>query len=197
VNSFDIIKWFVSENNLKACEFYLYAHKTQKNWRQINDSLEKKIQNINTGIKFDTYNAINISGEKILHSEDLNDYTSNTNPLISFASKFRKEDVVFHMPMMNLHICDMLNKDKLISVLNSIIKRRFWLLKTDRYYHIYSNGILNNDNWIKWNLKFLMTDCLVSPRYIGHSLERGFNLLRQNATSVIKMKIPTVIYDSG
>jgi len=173
-----------------------YTHKAQKNWRQMNNSCNKKMENIDTGIKYDTYNLINISGEKILHLENLNDYTTNTNPLIAFASKFHKEDTVFHITMMNLHICNTIKQDKLISVLHSIIRKRFWLLKTDRYYHIYSNKILNNDDWIKWNLTFLMTDCLVSPRYIGHSLERKFNILRQNATSFIKMKIPTVIYDS-
>jgi len=196
VNSFDIIKWLVTENELETCEFFLYTHKAQKNWRQINNTFNKKIENIDTGVKFDTYDLTNISGGRLLDLENLNDYTASTNPLVSFASKFRKEDDIFHIPMMNLHICDKIERNKLTCVLDSIIGKRFWLLETDRYYHIYSNNILNNEEWIKWNMKFLMTDCLVSARYIGHSIERGFNLLRQNATCVMKIKIPTVVYDS-
>jgi len=197
VNSFDIVKWLISNNNLEDCMFHLYAHKARKNWRQINDTLSKKISNLDTGIEFDKYNLINVSGKRVLNLNNLNDYITNINPLISFVSKFSKNDTIFHIPMMNLHTCKEISQDKLISTLNSIIRKRFWLLKTDRYYHIYSNDILNNDDWIKWNLRFLMTDFLVSPRYIGHSLDRKFNLLRQNTTTIIKMKIPSVIYDSN
>jgi (p)ppGpp synthase/HD superfamily hydrolase len=38
-----------------------------------------------------------------------------------------------------------------------------------------------------------MIDSIISPRYIAHSLERGFNLLRMNFAREIKTKEPAVI----
>jgi len=196
LNSFDIVKKIISKNNLEKCFFFLYSHKAEKNWRQLNKSLNKKIVNIDSGIQFDVYNLNSISGEKLLNLNNLNEFAKKDKPLVSFVSKFVKNNLPFHISMMNLHLSNKLSQKDLIKTLHVMIQHRFWLLKTDRFYHVYSDKILSQNDWLKWNLKFLMTDCLVSPRYIGHSLERNFNLLRQNATSFIKTIIPKVIYDS-
>jgi len=197
MNSFDVIKTIISNNNLEKCLFSIYPHDAVKNWRQINSTIDEKINNINSGIQFDIYNLNNISGKTILNLHDLNGFVRSECPLISFASKFIKNEKSLHISMMNLHLGNNFTFDKLINSLHFMIKDKFWLLKTDRFYHVYSDNLLNQNEWFKWNLQFLMTDCLVSPRYIGHSLERNFNLLRQNATSYIKTKIPTVVYNSN
>jgi hypothetical protein len=197
MNSFDVIKTIISNNNLEKSLFFLYSHDAVKNWRQINSTMDKKIENINTGIQFDTYNLNSVSGETLLNLHNLDGFVKSHCPLVSFASNFFNNERSLHIAMMNLHLSNKFTFNNLINSLHSMTQNKFWLLKTDRFYHIYSDSLLNHNDWLKWNLKFLMTDCLVSPRYIGHSLERNFNLLRQNATSYIKTKIPTVIYNSN
>lgn len=196
MNSIDVVKEIIKRNDLYEGEFYLLAHKAQVNWRQINNTMFKKIDNTKSGIKFDEYNLIHISGHELLECKDIGHFSSTNNPLVSLTSAFKIQNDMKHIPMMNLHLNEPIEEEKLYNVLSSIIENEFWLIRTDRFYHLYSNYIMSIDDWKEWNLKFLMLDCLVSPRYIGHSLQRNFNLLRQNATDSIKTIIPYVVYHS-
>jgi len=196
----DVVHKIITDNRLEKCTFYLISHKTSKNWRQVNDSYEKKVANLTDGLVFDKYNLFQIVGSKLVNMDinGLIKYGSPEKPLISLSSLFTYNDIKMHIPIMNLHLDEDNNGlQSILKPIECITSEKYWILKTDRYFHIYINNIIGYDRWFDWNLKFLMSSCLVSPRYIAQSLKRGYNLLRLNATSQIKIKIPEVIYTNG
>ena len=193
----DVVKKIINDNGLEKCTFYLIPHKATINWRQVNDSYDKKVANLSEGLVFDKYVFFDILGSKLLdtHIDDLIKYTSPEKQLISLSSLFTYNDVKMHIPFMNLHLEDgVCYLQNIIKPIECITSEKYWILKTDRFFHIYTNNIIGCDMWLDWNLKFLMSSCLVSPRYIAQSIERGYNLLRLNATCQIKTKIPEVVY---
>lgn len=191
MNSIGVIYEIIKKLNLYDFEFNLVSHKPRLNWRQEFPSFYDKIENVKSGIQFDQDKMRTIKGKDFVDSKFFKQYTSTKEPLLSVASLIKSLDgKEFHLPMMNLHFDYPLSLDKLNLTLERIIDSNYVLLKTDRFYHIYGDRLMSAEEWELWNLKFLMIDCLVSPRYIGHSLERGYNLLRINSTSEIKTTIP-------
>jgi hypothetical protein len=194
MNSIEVIYEVVQKLNLYQYEFNLVSHKAKLNWRQEFPSFYDKIHNIKSGIQFDKDKLIPINGKEFANSKFIEQYTNTQEPLLSVASIVKtQEGKEFHIPMMNLHFDYPLALDKLKLILNKIIGDNYVLLKTDRYYHVYGNELLTAEEWKLWNLKFLMVDSIVSPRYIGHSLERGYNLLRINSTNRIKTTTPFIV----
>jgi len=199
VYSLDVLKEIIESHDLYKFKFHFCCHEATLNWRQLNTSIIAKMKDIVTGIKFDSYKPIQILGTELLNLDyaDLDKFTIPEKPLLSISSLiYSDSDHVCHIPMMNLHTDSTICVNDLRHILNILINSDFWLIKTDRFYHVYSDLLMNKRDWLLWNLKFLMADCLVSPRYIGHSLERGFNLLRLNSTTEIKTLRPYLILQS-
>lgn len=186
MTSIDIILNIIKNNKLEEFTFYLIAHKTEINWRQENNSFEKKIRNISSGIKFYQKELIKIIGKDI-SLEMINNFSTKEKPIISLVSKILSpNNQIYHLSLMNLHIDYPITVKDLKKAISSIYTHEFKLLATDKYYHLYGDTIFSEKEWKYFNLNFLMTDILVSPRYIGHSLERGFNTLRLNVDKRIK-----------
>jgi hypothetical protein len=196
VNSVEVIYEIIKKLNLYEYEFNLVSHKPRLNWRQEFQSFYHKLENVISGIHFDKDKLNSIKGIEFVDSKFIQQHTTPQEPLLSVSSLVKsKEGKEFHLPMMNLHFDYPLSIDKLKQTLNKIIGNNYVLLKTDRFYHIYGNKLLTAKEWKLWNLKFLMVDSMVSPRYIGHSLERGYNLLRINSTNRIKKTTPFIVSD--
>jgi hypothetical protein len=68
-----------------------------------------------------------------------------------------------------------------------------YLLRSGRYFHYYGVALLTPQEWLRFLASFLMPCTLVSPRYIGHSLHRGFCTLRLNAVPPLKPEIPQLV----
>lgn len=195
MEALDLLKAIINEKKLREFDFRLVRHKCSKNWRQINNNTYLKIKNIEAGLKFDNYDVIMLTGKQILKLDQnkITQFTTSSRPLISIASLISQGNLFYHLPLMNIHLDENLDVEILLKVIKNISKR-FWLLKTDRYYHVYSDSIMDEDEWTKWNLLFLMSSFLVSPRYIAQSLERGYNLLRLNSVEHLKKVTPYCIY---
>ncbi len=197
MTSVEVIYKMIQNQNLFEYEFYLVSHRVRLNWRQEHPSFYDKINNVTSGIHFDKDKLIPIKGKEFADSKFIHQHTSTHKPLLSVASVVKSQNGRFHhLPMMNLHYDYPLSFDQLQVVLNKIIGVNYILLKTDRYYHIYGKMLITQEEWKLWNLKFLMVDSIVSPRYIGHSLERGYNLLRINSTNRIKTTTPFIVSDN-
>lgn len=197
MNSVEVIYEVVQKLNLYQYEFNLVSHKARLNWRQEFPSFYDKIDNVNSGIQFDKDKLIALKGKEFADSKFIEEHTSTQEPLLSVASIVKSQDgKELHIPMMNLHFDYPLSFDQLKLILNKIVGDNYALVKTDRFYHVYGNELLTAEEWKLWNLKFLMIDSIVSPRYIGHSLERGYNLLRINSTNKIKTTTPFVVSDN-
>lgn len=191
MNSIEVIYEVIKKLNLYDFRFNLVSHKARLNWRQDFPTFYDKIENVKTGIQFDKDKIMSLEGKDFADSNFVANYISDEEPLLSIASLIQsKNGEEFHLPMMNLHIDYPLSINTLHITLERMIGKSFVLLKTDRFYHVYSDYLMTFEEWKLWNLRFLMIDCLVSPRYIGHSLERGYNLLRINSAKIIKTTIP-------
>ncbi|WP_418360516.1 HD domain-containing protein [Sphingobacterium detergens] len=193
-----VVYEIIEKLDLHEFDFFIVKHKARLNWRQEFPSFYEKIENLESGIQFDKDDLLPVKGECFKDINIIEDLCGDQESLLSISSLVKsKEGRKFHLPMMNLHIDYPLPLENLNVALKKIIDNQYTLLKTDRYYHVYSNFLMEREEWRDWNLKFLMTDSLVSPRYIGHSLKRGYNLLRINSTETIKKNIPfSILGDS-
>ncbi len=68
-----------------------------------------------------------------------------------------------------------------------------YLLSSGRHFHYYGMQLLDSEAWIAFLAQFLMPCVLVSPRYIGHSMHRGFCALRLNAVPPHKPIVPVLV----
>lgn len=196
--SLDVINKLIVLQELYEHEFYIVNHSAEMNWRQLNSDVFSKIANIKSGIKFNNHKLISIKGNDLIQTEILNELTSPGKPVLSLASKVKTTDgEIYHLPMMNIHLNIPLELTTLNEALHTLISGEYYLMCTDRYFHVYGSGLMPEEEWKKWNLKFLMVDFLVSPRYVGHSLERGFNLLRINSTEFLKTTTPHLVMKTG
>ena len=200
MTSLTVIKTLIIELGLEEFEFQLICHPAMINWRQFHSVAHQKLSNIDTAIQFDKPQLQTIRGRE-LFTFDLNSITGPETPLVSLSSLIRDQHGrFFHLPMMNLHLDQLTTVNELRKALDKLSLKDYYLVSTDRYFHVYGSWLMTQEEWRIWNLQYLMTDALVSPRYIGHSLERGFNLLRLNATHTIKTKVPKLLdttdYDS-
>lgn len=199
MQSLDVLKKIISNLELYEGEFLMVRHRSSKNWRQVNDSNLLKINNLEQGLIFEDYDTIVIKGKEILdlNNKKIADLTIHASPLISIASIVKLDDMIFHIPFMNLHLDEQIELSVLVEIINRFTNKKFWIMKTDRYFHIYVNDLLNSVEWLEWNLRYLMSSFLVSPRYIAQSLQRNYNLLRLNATDKYKVIVPYCIYEKG
>lgn len=196
-SSLDVLKCIIEHHRLQHHFFTLVRHKAKINWRQQYTTVKSRLEHLNSGLIFERPKVVSISGESFLDMDykKLNTYRNDPNDVISIGSRVRNSDggQTVHLALMNLHLDEPLSLEAIISAISSICRRKSWLLKTDRYFHVYGDFILDEEEWFRWNLEYLMTTTLVSPRYIGNSLERGYNTLRLNAVAEIKTLIPTVV----
>jgi len=198
MKALDVIEEIITDQNLENCIFELILHSAEINWRQKYPDFQQKITNVSSGILFDKHDPIRIAGKDILNHSIIERFSTSQRPLLSISSRFTDSyGRVRHIPMMNLHLDFPISLIEIEEVISRISPEKHYLLTTDRYYHVYGTKILDNQaEWQEWNLKFLMIDTIVSPRYIGHSLERGFNLLRINSTDIVKKLTPKLVTGS-
>lgn len=195
LKSKDVIALLISQLNIHDFKFKLIRHDAVINWRQKNNDFYSKLRNIPSAVIFEKCEKISLLGHELINC-NIDKLTTPHNPLISLASLIKSPNgKYFHIPMMNLHLDYPIELNKLKKALNELIDCQYYLLKTDRFYHVYGKTLMNGSQWEMWNLKFLMLDAIVSPRYIGYSLKFKYNPLRINATSYIKTKVPSLVID--
>lgn len=190
MDSISVIKSIIKYLNIDDFVFQIVRHHADINWRQQNPDIYSKLLHIDTGIYSPDHVLEPVTGRTLLdwRAEELG---TPEMPLVSLAFRVIAPDGgVFHIPMMNLHVDEPVGLATLRQALAELVKGPFFLMRTDRYYHVYAERLLTETQWRAWNLNFLMIDAIVSPRYIGHGLRRGFNLLRLNAAPTMKTRIP-------
>lgn len=103
-----------------------------------------------------------------------------------------------HLPMMNFHPVDDISTDDIVDFIKIVVPDKDGVvLHSGRYFHYYGCYLLTEDEWIKFNAKFLMPCVFVSPRYVGHVLRDGYSSLRFTNDDKYKPTIPTVIHHIG
>lgn len=101
---------------------------------------------------------------------------------------------VGHLALMNLHPVGFTNAHEVREAVKLVVDGRSgYLLDSGRYFHYYGRQLLTAQDWLRFLSQFLMPCVLVSPRYIGHSLYRGFCALRLNAVPPFKPTAPLLV----
>lgn len=194
--SLEVVQRIIAAHDLHRHKFSLIAHQAVTNWNQKYPSLADKIAHLPEGLLVNDLRKTIVSGAEIANLEtvDLNRFVDSGNELISLASSVITPDgAELHLALMNLHFDEFATRKELAqAVLYMTENRPAWLVKTDRYYHVYGNFLLDPHGWRKWNEQYLLSNGMAGSRYIGYSLRRGYNLLRLNEASRIKTYTPTV-----
>lgn len=99
-----------------------------------------------------------------------------------------------HLALMNLHPVGFHDQEELRRALDDVVGGRAgYLLASGRHLHYYGRWLLSTADWRRFLAQFLMPCVLVSPRYVGHSLYRGFCSLRLNAVPPFKPTVPSLL----
>ena len=121
---------------------------------------------------------------------------SNAGRAVSVTSRVHDAGGAFvgHLALMNLHPVGFTGTDELCGALRRVCPAHDgFLLFSGRFFHYYGFGLLDQGAWTRFLAQFLMPCALVSPRYIGHSLYRGFCSLRLNQVPPHKATAPYVV----
>jgi hypothetical protein len=101
---------------------------------------------------------------------------------------------VGHLALMNLHPVGFADVHELNEAVRLVVDGNSgYLLNSGRYFHYYGRQLFTVLDWPRFLSQFLMPCVLVSPRYIGHSLYRGFCTLRLNAAPPFKPITPLLV----
>lgn len=174
----------------------LIEHRVGKNWRQLHptpraqvDALPQAL--IHTG-PFDGWRTRVRELEGVLRAR-----ADTPVPVATSISSRVWNDVgdhVGHLALMNLHPVGFNDKYEVRSAVRQVVSGRpGYLLCSGRYFHYYGRRLLGIADWPRFLAQFLMPCVLVSPRYIGHSLYRGFCTLRLNAVPPFKPAVPALV----
>ena len=95
---------------------------------------------------------------------------------------------------MNLHPAEDLRLDDVCEIVRQVTNgMKGYLLETGRFYHFYGRAVLARRDWEKLLSQFLMPTIVVSQRYIGHSLYRGYTTVRLSTDETFKRVMPRVV----
>jgi hypothetical protein len=101
---------------------------------------------------------------------------------------------VGHLALMNLHPVGFYDLSEIRAAVRLVDDGSAgYILDSGRYFHYYGRRFLDLPASLKFLSQFLMPCVLVSPRYIGHSLYRGFCTLRLNAAPPFKPVVPVLV----
>ncbi|MBU1098553.1 MAG: hypothetical protein KKB34_18900 [Bacteroidetes bacterium] len=192
-NCIDIIRLLIDFHNLNSGKFTLIEHSVGINWRVANRSTISKITNIEEGlIQHKPIQEIIISGKDIINASfNPSSILLVKENVISLSSKIKLKRKTHHLAIMNLHPDDDINYTMMLKMLRVVTNYMpGYLLKSGRYYHFYGNDLLNMKQWHKFMAQFLMPTLIVSPRYIGHCIYRGYAALRLTTNNDFKPHCP-------
>jgi len=197
MNCLDVLRQLILNLNLEKCIFTLIEHEVGVNWRVRYRTIEQKVQHIDEAlIQHSPLNSWQITGYSILSENfepELLINPSAKNRVISITSRVICKKKQWHLALMNLHPEDGLTYDEMKMIVKKVTQgMQGYILKSGRYYHFYGITLLSEQEWLRFLSNFLMPTIIVSPRYIGHSLYRGYTCLRLTVDSEYKPMLPTV-----
>lgn len=180
-------------DDIKAIQAMRFiVHPAAMNWRQRNSTSVAQMEEMKTGLCQTKRPMIEIPRHDIVqrYQETLRqilDYFNLAIPniVISLCSHVVTDSsITTHLPMMNYHPedCSERSEEGLLRISNLLTLIAKWeisIFQTDRYWHSYGQGLMDEREWNHWLGLHANAVSLVSPRYIGQSLRDGYTPLRQ------------------
>jgi hypothetical protein len=181
----------------RGCHIELIKHNVGLNWRQRYATPRSRV----LALKESLVHEGPFEGQLVeagvlgaLLAELKSTGTSGTALSVTSRIWSRERRFVGHLALMNLHPEGFGSFTELADAVREVSGGHAgYLLYSGRFFHYYGRQLLAEDEWPRFMGEFLMPCNLVSPRYIGHSLNRGFCALRLNAVSPQKPVAPRLI----
>jgi hypothetical protein len=193
LNCVDVVRALIVGNRLYSCSFRLIEHAVGINWRVENISHRSRIANIKEGlVQHRPIQEVCVSAKDILSdgfvpSLLLKDHAN----VMSISSRVKGCGRTFHLAMMNLHPEVGVGYYDVLRIVRAVTEDKpGFILRSGRYYHYYGSTLLTPKQWHEFMAQFLMPTIIVSPRYIGHCLYRGYAALRITTNSEYKPHCP-------
>lgn len=196
MNCIDVLKSIIKELHIESACFTLFEHFVATNWRVRYPSVSQKLNYLKEGlVHHSPYREWKLLGEEIL-SDAFNPskLVSRKGHVVSVSSKIIcNNGRVKHLAMMNLHPENGLSYDDIVMIVEAVTDGMpGYLLESGRYYHFYGVTLLEECEWACFIAQFLMPTLIVSPRYIGHCMHRGYVALRLSTQKDYKPLLPKV-----
>ncbi|MEM8729548.1 MAG: hypothetical protein AAGF79_06470 [Pseudomonadota bacterium] len=138
------------------------------------------------------HQEIRLTGQEII--DGAVEALPRSNYALSLTSKVCMGTATYHLPLMNIHPeVDTCPQDLLRTILDILPDQRGVLVATGRNHHFIGTRLLTTEAWPAFLSSFLMPIILVSPRYIGHALNRGAATLRLFPCPPMKPEWPVVV----
>jgi hypothetical protein len=175
----------------------LIEHRVSSNWRQRYTQPRERALAIRESLIHESPYAarvIDVNDSEQLRAE----MTSCDKPDVALSVTSRvlntSGKLVGHMALMNLHPEGFETIDELRHAVHEVTGHSSgYLIHSGRYFHYYGRRLLTETEWQTFIGEFLMPCTMVSPRYIGHSLARGYCSLRLTAAPPVKPATPTLV----
>ena len=200
MNALEVLQRIIERHDLQDETFTLVSHRTGIGWRQRHRTAEDRIRHLTTGVQDERPRGDRVQGRALLRlgMRDLDGYRSEPDHVVSISSRLGGAHGRGHLALMDVHLDEFVPSDRLIGAIRALCEdRAAWLLRTDRHYHVYGDFLLDQAEWMRWNVRFQMSLALADARYVGHSLLWGCNLLRLNAGSLHQIRVPTTQPDAA
>jgi hypothetical protein len=186
----------IEELSLEEAHLSFIQHPVGLNWRQLHTTTTEKARHLSEGLRqSQPTHMFEMTGrEYIERSENLNSLVDEAGEVISCTSKILVHGSAYHLAIMNLHPDNDLDFVSLVRVVNAVTANMpGYVLFSGRYYHFYGLRLLEELEWYQFLACWLMPTLVVSPRYIGHSLYRGYAALRLSKSMPHKSTLPYVL----
>lgn len=197
----DVLKKVILSFHLEKATFKLFDHTVGQNWREKYGTNSQKLHHLNEGlIQHTPFAEWLVAGEQIIDNLfDPKSYVISEGHVISMSSKIKiASGETRHLAIMNLHPEGHISYDKLVKMIEIVTENMpGYLLESGRYYHFYGHMLLDEEQWLRFMAQFLMPTILVSPRYIGHCMYRGYAALRLTTDKTYKPLLPIVCSQVG
>jgi hypothetical protein len=198
VRAVDVLRVLLSRDLELPSNYYveLVEHEVRLNWRQLHETPRQQIDAMGQSL----VHSGPFAGVRVRIGE-LDEvlsvrFRAASDSAVSISSRIMDEagSQIGHLGLMNLHPVGFRDPEELWRAVQQVVDYMpGYLLSSGRYFHYYGKRLLRPHEWVSFLAQFLMPCVLVSPRYVGHSLHRGFCTLRLNAVPPLKPDIPTLL----
>lgn len=179
----------------ESYSFEFVMHEVGVNWRQRNATVREKIASLGDCLPDESYDPFLLRiGDRAAMARAI-EAAERQDLALSVTSRIWDDRSAFagHLAVMNLHPDGFADVRELGAVVFRVAGGiPGYLLATGRYAHFYGARLLSREEWLGFVTRFLMPCVLVSPRYVGHSVARGFCCVRLNAVRPHKPVVPRV-----
>jgi HD superfamily phosphodiesterase len=199
MNALEVLQEIIRRRGLESDLVTLVSHRTRPHWRSAYSNECQPFKSHDAGSASTRPEGVAVAGAQLLRMTlaDLDVYRQRPDDVVSVASRVTGAAGARHLALMDLSLTEYVRLEGLREWIGRMCgDRAAWLLRSDRHYHVYGDLVLDQDEWCRWNYRFLVWASRVDRVYVSHSLLWGCNLLRLNAGRIYQTSAPVVATES-